>query len=241
MFGLMLKALAFGWVTLGAMAAQATDFSVGRVEVEFAEEGWREMPLSDSENAYGGEKAGALAVQSKLYVRGGAGSDAQVLVLVSATSGGLGAAYMSYSPTCQSDAENYREGNTGIRRPFAQCLTVTPVYTSESVLRSLAPEILDLQSAGTVSVRSPVYTVWNRHAISTGAFVDVRVFVMSPMGATGTSVAETLPNGVPPEHVAWGRQLKDAIKSSVHSLSGRLVVPPIRLATPVLSKSVSAG
>lgn len=242
MLGLLLKVLAFGWVTLGAIAAQAADFSVGRVEVEFAEEGWREVTLPDSANAYDGDRTGTLAVQSKLYARGEPGSDGQVLVLVSATTGGMGGAFMSYSPDCQSDAQNYREGNTGAQRPFAQCLLVTPLYSGASVFKALAPAVLDLQGSGMVSVRRPVYTMWNYHAISTGASVDVRVFVMSPMGAAGGSVSETLPNGVPPEHVAWGRQLIDAVKSSVYSVSGRLVVPAIRLAAPHVSNTpVSAG
>lgn len=243
-FGSMLKLLASGWVVLGALAAQAADFSVGRVEVEFAEEGWKEVPLPDTSRAYGGEKTGALAVQSKLYVRGAPGSDDQMLVLVSANSQGLGggrAGYMTYSPNCKSDAQNYREGNDGFSASFMQCLMVTPLYGSESVFKALAPQVLDLQTSGVVSVQRPVYTVWSRHAISTGSFVDVRVFVMSPLGVAGGLVTETLPTGVLPEQVAWGRQLKDAVKSSVHSLSGRLVVPPIRSVSPAQTAPAGRG
>jgi hypothetical protein len=244
MCGSMLKVLAFGWVILGALAAQAADFSVGRVEVEFAEEGWKEVPLPDTASAYGGDKTGALTVQSKLYVRGAPGGDDQMLVLVSAHSEGMGGgrgAYMSYSPNCRSDAQIFREGNEGFRASFMQCLMVTPLYDSESVFKALAPQILDLQTSGEVSVQRPVYTVWSHHAISTGSFLDVRVFVMSPMEAAGALVAETLPNGVLPEQVAWGRQLKDAVKSSVHSLSGRLTVPPIRRAPSVQNTHVGGG
>lgn len=244
MLGSMLKVLALGWVALGALAAQAADFSVGRVEVEFAEEGWKEVPLPDTASAYGGEKNGALAVQSKLYVRGAPGSDDQILVLVSANSEGLGGGrggYMTYSPDCKSDAQNHREGNEGFRASFMQCLTVTPLYSSDSVFKALAPQVLDLQTSGVVSVQRPLYTVWSLHAISTGSFVDVRVFVMSPLGVAGGLVTETLPTGVLPEQVAWGRQLKDAVKSSVHSWSGRLSIPPIRLTPPAPNAPAGAG
>lgn len=47
--------------------------------------------------------------------------------------------------------------------------------------------------------------------------------------------ADGLPKDVPATHVAWGRQLKDAVKSSVHSFSGRLDIPPIQMTTPVTS------
>lgn len=233
--GIMLRALAAGCAILGAVAAQAADFSVGRVDIKFADPDWKVVPLPDQAVAYGGEKSGALEVQSKLYVRGAAGSDGQILVLVSANSGGLGGGrggYMTYSPNCRSDEYNYREGNEGFRASFMQCLTVTPLYSSESALKALAPQVLDLQTSGGVSVQRPIYTVWSRHAISTGSFVDVRVFLMSPLGVDGASVADSIPSGVPTDHVAWGRQLRDAVKSSVYSLSGRLDMPPIRLAPP---------
>lgn len=226
----MRRSVAFAGLALVALTAQSADFSVGRVEVAFAEEGWSEVALPDSTDAYAGEKDGALPVKSRLYVRGGAGGEGQVFVLVSATSGGMHGAFMSYSPTCQSDENNFREGNTGVRRPFAQCLLVTPRYSSETVFKALAPAVLELQRSGVVAMRRPVYTWWNYHAISTGESVDVRVFVESPMVVPGAFVAQTLPSGVSPEHVVWGRQLIDAVKSCVHSISGRLVIPAIRLA-----------
>ncbi len=242
--GSMLKVLALGWLALGALVAQAADFSVGRVEVEFAEEGWREVPLPDTSRAFGGDRNGVLAVQSKLYIWGAPDSDEQSLVLVSANSQGLGGGrggYMTYSPNCRSDDQNYREGNEGFKASFMQCLMVTPLYGSKGVFEALAPQVLDLQTSGQVSVQGPIYTVWSRHAISTGSFLDVRVFVRSPLGAAGAVVEETLPTGIRPEQVAWGRQLKDAVKSSVYSLSGRLAIPPIRPAPLVQNTPVGGG
>ena len=238
-----MKALVGCWAVLGALTAHAAGFSVGRVDIEFADEGWKELSLPDQEVAFGGDKAGALDVASKLYLRGTPDGDDQILVIVGAHSEGIGggrASRMSYSPKCRSDEQNYREGNEGFRESFAQCLVVTPRYNSESVFKALAPELLALQASGVVSVRRPVYTVWSHHAISTGSFVDVRVFVISPIGVDKATVEDTLPKGVLPEHVAWGRQLKDAVKSSVYSLSGRLVVPAIRL-SPSASGAAGGG
>lgn len=219
-------------------AAQAAEFSVGRVDVVFAEEGWREMPLPDHSKAYGGDRDGALSVQSKLFFREGGGEAGAVQVLVSANSQGLGggpAGRMIYTASCQSDDYNYREGNEGLRASFAQCLTVTPLYEGPGLFKELAPQLLEGISAEALDKLPPVYTVWSRHAISTGSFVDVRVFTTAPLMADGAPAADGLPKQVPPTHVAWGRQLKDAVKSSVHSLSGRLEIPPIQMTTPVTS------
>lgn len=228
-WGAMLKRVALSGLVLGSVWAHASEFSVGRVEVNFAEAGWKEVPLPDSERAYRGDRDGALPVQSKLFIQNVPGRDAQVLLLVSGTSGGLGGGYMSYSPVCESDEHEYREGNSGVRRPFAQCLSVLPLYSSESVFKALAPSLLKLPA---VPVSRPLYSIISRHAISTGVFLDVRVFVTEPIAVTGNPLTDTLPDGVPPEHVAWGRQLKEAVKSSVYSISGRLDVPPLRLAVP---------
>lgn len=241
--GLGWPVLVLACLVLAALGARAGEFSVGRVDVKFSDEGWTEVPLPDSERTYGGDRNGALPVRSKLYVRGSTGSDVQVLVLVSATQGGLGGGHMTYSPQCEPDPQEYREGNSGFRRSFAQCLVVFPLYTSESVFKELAPEIAELRRTGALSVRNAVYSVWSRHAISTGAFVDVRVFTVAPIEPSGGAVTESLPDGVLPAHVAWGRQLKEAVKSSVYSLSGRLDVPPLHLVppSPPASRAVALG
>jgi hypothetical protein len=219
-----------GAVLVGAFAAQAADFSVGRVEISFAEEGWTELPLSDRSQPYGGDRDGALKVESKLYVLERPEPEGQTLVLVSANSQGLGggpAGYMTYTANCRSDERLFREGNEGVQARFNQCLTVTPKYTSDSVFTALAPEVLELQKAGTVTLQRPVFTVWSRHAISTGSFLDVRVFVATRLESQ-TAVSSTLPPNVPSSHVAWGRQLKAAVEDSVYSLSGRLRMPPFK-------------
>ena len=238
------RAIAGGCLALAPFSLLASDFSVGRVEVVFAEEGWTEFPLPDSGLAYGGDRTGSLAVQSKLYVRAAAGDTGQALVLVSANSHGFGsgpASTMSYSPTCESDEEEFREGNTGRGRPFAQCLTVMPRYTSDSLIDVLAPQIKPLRTSGAFTLPRSAYAVSSRHAISTGTFVEVLVIVPSPIDAEGTRVTDTLPKGVPSAHVIWGRQLKDAIKSSVYSLSGRLNMPSLRMIPPAPTGPTQRG
>jgi len=203
----MWKAAVCGWMLWRAVAGHAAEFSVGRVDIRFADEGWKEVPLPDATQAYGGEKSGALEVQAKLFVRAESVREAPVLVLVSTNSAGMGGGrggYMSYSPNCKSDDRNYREGNEGFRASFAQCLTVMPRYNGASVIKALAPQL-------------------EGELLTEGAKLP---------RADGTAAADALPKDVPPAHVAWGRQLKDAVKSSVYSLSGRLDMPPLQVVAP---------
>lgn len=235
-------ALGGAWVWMGAFAAHADGFSVGRVDIGFAEPGWEVMALPDRSQAYGGDRSGALAVQSAVFYPRPTATSAGALVLVSTSSTGMGggrAAHMRYSPDCQPDENIYREGNEGINLSFAQCLTVTPRYNAASVFKQLAPPLLEAGVELPLPRWSsaPVYTVWSRHAISTGSFVDVRVFVWERIGGEGAAVSERLPPRVPPEHVVWGRQLRDAVKSSVYSLSGRLVMPALPVPQPLVQPS----
>lgn len=228
---------------MGVVNATAADFSVGRVDIKFAEEGWKEVPLPEQSMAYGGDKEGALAVRAKLFVRNGSPNEGPVLMLVSANSEGMGGGrggYMTYSTECKSDEHNYREGNEGFRASFAQCLMVTPRYHGPSVIKALAPQLEGvLKPEG--SELPPFFTIWSRHAISTGSFVDVRVFTVFPVRGDGTTISDPIPKEVPPAQVAWGRQLKDAVKSSVYSLSGRLDIPPIRLDAPPSAPAASGS
>lgn len=239
----MWKATVFGCALWATVTGHAAEFSVGRVDIRFSEEGCKEVPLPDAAQAYGGEKSGALEVQAKLFVRAESVREAPVLVLVSTNSAGMGGGrggYMSYSPNCKSDDRNYREGNEGFKASFAQCLTVMPRYNGVSVIKALAPQLEgELLTEG--AKLPPFYTVWSRHAISTGSFVDVRVFTVFPISADGAAADGTLPKDVPPAHVVWGRQLKDAVKSSVYSLSGRLDMPALQVVVPSSPPAAAGG
>lgn len=233
-------------VSFGAMviAAQASEFSVGRVEIVFAEDGWSELQLPDSAHAYSGDRDGAISVQLKLYVRKAMNGMAPVYALVSANSHGFGggrSGQMSYSGDCKSNKELYRDGNSGYNLPYFQCLTVAPRYTTDSLVQTFVPQMKSLRDSGAIAMPDTVYTVWSRHAISTGAFVDVRVFTSAPITVDESTENIRLPEGVPPAHVAWGRKLRDSVKSSVYSLSGRLTIPPIRTTPPAPSGPTSQG
>lgn len=243
-WGPALKAMVGTWLVFGLVLAQAAEFSVGRVDIRFADEGWKELPLPDAAQAYGGDKSGVLAVQAKLFVREADAGASPVLVMVSANSAGMGggrSGYMTYSPNCKSDESSYREGNEGFTASFLQCLTVLPRYSGASVIKALAPQLEGVLNTALGAEIPPLYTVWSRHAISTGSFVDVRVFTVFPISTEGSADTEVLPKRVPPAHVVWGRQLKDAVKGSVYSLSGRLDMPPIKVVAPPQQQQPAAA
>jgi hypothetical protein len=170
---------------------------------------------------------GALPVQSKVFLRDSA-AGAQVIVVVRATPGGLDEGWMEYSPSCKSDKMIYREGNTGFNTTFVQCLMVAPAFESTSLLQDWEPELIALRDAGKLVLGKELFLISSYHAVSTGALIDVQVFLPLPIAAdAGHSFSHVVPDRVLPTHVVWGRKLKEAVRSTAHSISGRLAFPPV--------------
>ncbi len=220
------KWFVFGALALLSWSATASEFSVGSVDVKFAEEGWQSLALSDTKRPYGGDRVGALVVSSKVFWRDHAASGGLVIVVVNATNGGTGPGYMTYDRPCKSDDSIYREGNSGFSRS-SKCLVVTPAYTANSVLKELAPDLIALRDAGSLVVGTQLFVILSRHAVASGTDVEVQVFLSLPIATDASALGQAVPQGVPPGHLVWGRELMNAVSKSVHSISGRLAFPPI--------------
>jgi hypothetical protein len=64
--------------------------------------------------------------------------------------------------------------------------------------------------------------------INNGAFISVRVvFAADFRLPNDAGSAVNLPSGVNPEAVAWGLHLAEAVRSSIYSLAGTLLLPPV--------------
>jgi hypothetical protein len=72
------------------------------------------------------------------------------------------------------------------------------------------------------------YVVLDEVALGNGTFVAVEALIAADVDLPGDSVGQQgLPAGINAEVFAWAQRLAKAVKSSVHSLSGLLVVPAV--------------
>ncbi len=241
--GLRGSAVAAG-LALSLQPALAVEYSVGRVEVVFPTDDWREVVLPDKGEAYGGDHSGVIKSETKLFVRAASDEQAVALVLVRANASGMGASgTMVYSTSCQSSEYFYAEGNEGFKSRAAHCLKVLPAYASAAVMSKLAPPaVQDWLRASHFQLPPSMATILSHHSVATGTFLDVRVFVAPQAGAPGDDTPDVkLPNGVMPQHVRWGRQLKEAVRSSVYSLSGKLRMPSMDIKPHKLALNLNPG
>lgn len=231
--------LLFGYL----QSVSAAEFSVGRVDVIFPTDDWREVNLPDKGKAFGGDRSGVIASETKLFVQASSAGHAGAVVLVRANTSGMGTGTMIYSTSCETSEYFYAEGNAGHQARAAHCLNVFPTYATEEVMDKLAPPaVQEWIRSSRVQLPKSMATIWSRHSVATGTFLDVRVFLTPQAGAADDDVPDVkLPSGVLPQHVRWGRQLKDAVRSSVYSLNGKLRMPPMDIQSHKLVLNLNPG
>jgi hypothetical protein len=79
-----------------------------------------------------------------------------------------------------------------------------------------------------VVLPNAAYLVIHEMGINNGAFTFVRVVFAADFklpNEAGSAV--NLPVGVEPEAVAWGMRLAEAVRSSIYSPSGTLLLPTV--------------
>lgn len=231
----MNKTVAALLLSLAATApVHAAEFSVGRYDVTLPAGQWQALDVKDDGVTYGGDRSGTFKTASKLYVKLSAEGVVEALVLARANSNGFdsGSATMSYSPKCESDEGVFRDGNTGTKVPYSQCLQVLRPYLAADLLQQVSPEALSALQAKSLALPKGMFMVRNRHAISNGSFLDMTAFFARPVAGPADAAATKLPEGVPPSNVAWGQQLKAAVKSGVGSVFGGFELPAFELVAP---------
>lgn len=221
-----IKCLCLVGASLLAMAPlHAEEFSVGRAEVQLPNGPWRELSLPDAGKDYGGDVSGNIPSETKLFVKEGAGQTVEALVLVRSSSGAVRGGTMTYSGECQSNKDSFGEAGQSWGRGSTQCLRVLRQFGTRSLLKVLAPQLTELME-GNTHLPPGMFTVLSQGAVGTGTFLDVRVFLAPTFVGASDPVDAQLIEGVKASHVAWGRHLREAVRSSVFSLSGKLVFPP---------------
>ena len=228
---------------MGLQSLSAAEFSVGRVDVIFPTDDWREVSLPDKGKAFGGDRSGVIQSETKLFIQASSAGQAGAMVLVRANASGMGTGTMIYSTSCETSEYYFAEGNAGHQARAAHCLHVFPAYATTAVMEKLAPpEVQEWLRASRMQLPDSMVTIWSSHSVATGTFLDVRVFLTPQAGAADDDVPDvSLPNGVLPQHVRWGRQLKDAVRGSVYSLSGNLRIPPMDIKPHKLVLNLNTG
>jgi hypothetical protein len=216
-------------IILSSLASfcMAEAVSVGRAEIKLSGDNWQSFPIAEEVSPFGGDWSGQIKSERKVLVKKSSSNAVEAIVLVSGSYGNLGVAgKLQYSPKCPSDKYWYRNGNEGFNRPFAECWGVLkgqPIAQGD--LGKAIPEVFPLLSQENLQMPKGAHILFSSYRNDNGTYLTVQMFIAPGFSMPNESVVESVPEGVDAKLMQYGVQLSNAVRASVMSWSGKLVVP----------------
>ena len=208
--------------------ALAADFDVGRVMLRVTDDGWVSVATSSDELPLRGDRAGTIEVAKRSFVLVDGANRFRAALVVRATRG-VPMIDVKWPEDCRSQDNVYAvdagQGGTDGR----DCLRVTGLVAIERSLATDAPAVAADLAKRRVVAPTAGYVVLDEVALGNGAWVSIEALLVADVEPfNGSPVRQSLPAGINAETVGWGLRLAEAARSSIHSLSGLLVVPPLK-------------
>ena len=203
------------------------DFDVGRITLRMPDDAWESIGAGHRGLPFSGDRSGEIQFETRhLLLRDKAGKFRAALVV--GASRGVTTVRMSWTANCQPGKNMHVVDNTRGNLNASDCLRVTGPVPTQRYLELAAPELLADLIGHNVVLPKVAYVVIDEYGIDNGAFTVVRaVFAADFKLPSEANNQDNLPATVKPEAVAWGVRLAEAVRSSIHSLSGTLILPPV--------------
>lgn len=199
---------------------------MGRAEIKLPGENWQSFPVVEDITQVGGDRTVQIKNERKVLVQKSSANTVSAIVFVSGSSGIGIAGKISYSPKCKSDKYWYRQGNEGFNRPFAECWGVRkglPIAPGDIV--KVVPELAPVLTRENLQMPTGAYNLFSIYENENGTFLTAEMFIAPGFSIANTAAVETATDDIDPKLLQYGRQLSDAVRSSVTSWSGKFVVP----------------
>ncbi|HET7096628.1 MAG TPA: hypothetical protein VFJ68_04505 [Casimicrobiaceae bacterium] len=207
----------------------AVDFDAGRVLLRVTDDGWVSVATSSDDLPFPrGNRGGTIEVATRSFVLVDDANRFRAALVVRATRG-VPVIDVKWPADCRSQDNVYAvdagQGGTDGR----DCLRVTGLVAIERSLATDAPAVATDLAKRRVIAPTAGYVVLDEVALGNGAFVSIEALLAADVELPGGATAQqSLPAGINAEIVGWGQRLAEAARSSIHSLSGLLVVPPLK-------------
>ena len=207
--------------------SRSAALDVGRVTLRISDDGWESLGAGSGGRPFTGDQSGNIQYETRhLLLRDKTGELRAALTV--GASRGIGTLRFSFTTDCQPRTNLYAVDNMGGDFGGRDCLRVSSLIRTQGLLESAAPDLLAELTTRNVVLPNAAYLVIYEKAIANGTFTLVRaVFAADFKLPNEAGIAVNLPAGVKPEAVAWGLRLAEAVKSSIYSLSGTLLLPPV--------------
>jgi len=141
--------------------------------------------------------------------------------------------HLHWPDDCRSQANVYAVDARQDSGDTRDCLRVSGLTAIDRTLATDAPAAAAALARRRSVIPTAGYVVLDEVALANGTFVAVEALIAADVELpAGSIVQQSLPSGIDARVVAWALRLAEAARSSIHSLSGLLVVPAITAKTP---------
>ena len=217
---------------LAGGAAQAEN--VGRTAFALPSPAWELLVTYERAVSYiGGASKDPLYVA--VYVLPGTGTGPLALLQITSTKGGHRNAKVQWvSDRCPDPRPKYfaDDSDTNKTTRRQDCLIVNPAFSPKAFFGE-NPELAAALEARHMELFKSGYSIRSRVATETGEFLVVNLMTQKTFrGLPNVAPASAQLYDVPAPLVAWGEQLRDAVRAAAYSATGDLLLPPVDLQKP---------
>jgi len=203
------------------------DFDVGRVTLRVTDDGWASIATSGDGLPFSGDRSGTIEIVKRSLLLVDGAEHFRAALVVSATPG-TPAAHVQWPEDCRSQDNVYAVDARPASGEARDCLRLTGLVAIDRSLATDAPAIASELAGRKIIAPTAGYVVLDEVALANGTFVAVEALIAADVELPhGSGIPRSLPAGIGAQTFAWGQRLAEAARSSIHSLSGLLVVPPV--------------
>ena len=213
---------------LFAAQVNAATFEIGRASVEMPAGEWKQVTASEGEVLLDGGASGRIPTDDRAFGLMH-GERVAAILLISSSKGGI-VVKTNWMNSCAGTKISYAS-NTAYHLNGLACARATGRLNTIAYLKRAVPrmfkELEVLEPALPTISRSVSAVVANDY----GTMLYVNLVTAPAFAGSPEKPLENVPTGVNPRHAAWADRLAVAIRDSVYSLSGRLVIPSVEFST----------
>jgi protein TonB len=204
-----------------------TALEVGRVTLRISDDGWENVGAGRGSTPFTGDRSGDIQYETAhLLLRSNTGEFRAALAV--RASRGVPSVFFTWNTKCEAKPNVHAVDGAAGNFRGVDCLLVSGPTRTQGFLKAAEPELLSELTAHRIVLPDTAYVVIHEKAIESGAFILVRIVFAADFNLPSAARTQSdLPAGVKPDTVAWGLRLVEAVRSSMYSLSGALVIPPV--------------
>lgn len=210
------------------LAAVSNAETVGRTSFDLPRDGWNLVVAYEHKLSFnGGEHS--IPLFTKLYQLPGRNGEPRALLELTSTDGGNRNKVNWVSESCGAARSKFFTENFGSNTVTRQreCLVVNPAFKPTAFFKEGSPEAKAMHELGLQFFKSG-YSIRSVVGLQGGTLLRVNLMTQRDFrGMEDRSPQASELHDVSPTLVAWGEALHGSVSESVHSMSGRLVLPPV--------------